>query len=439
MQKLPKRQLFYILIALGIADLLGAIDVTGVNIALPQITRHLNIPITVSQWIPNAYLLVLVASLIFMGKIGDIIGAKKLYVIGLIIFGLASLGLGFTNSVPLLIALRAIQGLGTAILFTMPMSIIAHLWEKREKAFAITASFFAAGMLIGPVIGGLLTSVNIGNYYGWHLLFLLNIPIIAIGIYVTLKLVPPISGKDKQYIDYLSLILLISGLSLIVLSFSNINRLFGVLGLALLISLYVYEKKNQDPMLDFTLFNNRTFLSANAVSFVSMIAVIGMSFVLTFYLQNTLNWNSTEAGLALLPVPIVTGIFSVIGSNIKSWKTGAIISSILTTAGLLVLVFVSPDIPYYFGILPAMILLGAGSGILMTLIFAAILGSAPINKSGSASGILNTLQQLGGLIGIAVVSSLVLNYKTSFFLLAVISLLGIFAAFFVKNQNRIYK
>lgn len=133
--KLNRKTLLIILIGLAIADLLGAIDSTGVNIALPTITRDLGIPIVISQWIPNAYTLVLVSMLIFMGRLGDIIGSKKLYIIGLIIFGSASLALGFINTTYPLIIVRGLQGLGTAILYTMPMAIIAHLWKEREKSF----------------------------------------------------------------------------------------------------------------------------------------------------------------------------------------------------------------------------------------------------------------------------------------------------------------
>ncbi|MDH4359098.1 MAG: MFS transporter, partial [Candidatus Berkelbacteria bacterium] len=189
---MKNKHLVIILIGLALADLLGAIDATGVNIALPTITKNLDIPIVLAQWIPNSYTLVLVGALIFMGKVGDIIGPKKLYLIGLSLFGLTSLALGFINDAPLLIAIRALQGLGTAILYTMPMSIIAHLWKEREKAFAVTASFFAAGMLVGPLIGGFLTGLNFGNFHGWHLIFLLNVPFIIFGIIVAAKFIPKI-------------------------------------------------------------------------------------------------------------------------------------------------------------------------------------------------------------------------------------------------------
>jgi len=435
--KPSNKTLLIILIGLAIADLLGAIDATGVNIALPKITRDLNIPIIISQWIPNAYTLMLVATLILMGKIGDMIGAKKLYIFGLIIFGVASLALGFINNAYGLITIRALQGLGTAILYTMPMAIIAHLWKEREKAFGVTATFFAIGMLIGPLIGGILTNIELPWLHGWHLLFLLNIPFIIFGLIVAAKFIPKIEGAGRQKIDYLSLLLLLGGLGLIVLSFSMINRLFVIAGLILLLALYFYEKKVQKPLLDFSLFKNRTFTSANLLSFFAMVTIIGMSFVLTFYLQDILKWNSMQAGIAFIPIPIATAIFAMLGGRIKNWKLGAFLTGILILAGIVVLTQINPSISYYKGVLIGLILISAGSGILMSTMFAAILGSAPTEKSGNASGILNTLQQMGGLIGIAIVASIVLNYKLAFEILSLVALAGLISAFFVKNNVKL--
>lgn len=430
-----KKKLTIILIGLAIADLLGAIDTTGVNIALPKITKDLAIPVIISQWIPNAYTLILVTMLIFIGRVGDMIGAKRLYLYGLFLFGLTSVILGITNSVPVLIGARALQGLGTAILYTMPMSIIAHLWKEREKAFSVTASFFALGMLVGPIVGGFLTNMDFGNFHGWHLLFLLNIPFIIFGLIVAGKFIPKIEPRTKIRIDFFSLILLFGGLVLIVLSLTMINKLYVIAGLLLLISLYFYEKKNTKPLLDLGLFHNQTFTAANLLSFSTMVSIIGMSFVLTFYLQDILKWNSMQAGLAMLPVPVVTGVVAALSGRLKNWKLGAFLSSIPILLGLLILTFVNPSIPYYKLILPAMVFIAAGSGVLMTTMFAAILGSAPTEKSGSASGILNTLQQLGGLIGIALVAAIVLNYKLSFSILVVAALAGVIAAFFVQKKE----
>lgn len=429
-----KKHLLIILIGLAIADLLGAIDATGVNIALPTITKDLGIPIVISQWIPNAYTLVLVSMLIFMGRLGDIIGVKRLYIIGLIIFGSASIALGFINSTYPLIIIRGLQGLGTAILYTMPMAIIAHLWQEREKAFAVTASFFAAGMLVGPLIGGLLTGINLGNFHGWHFIFLLNIPFIIFGIIIAAKFIPVLPSKQEK-MDYLSILLLFGALILIVLSLSIISRYYLIAGAALLAALYLYERRIEFPLVDFALFRNRTFTAANLVSFFAMVTIIGMSFVLTFYLQDILGWSSTKAGLAFIPVPVATGIVSAFSGKIKNWKLGAFLSSGLILIGITILSLINPSVSYYKLILPGIVLISAGSGILMTVMFAAILGSAPTEKSGSASGILNTLQQLGGLIGIALVASYVLHYKLAFSVLVFAALSGFIAAFFVKKQT----
>lgn len=430
-----KKTLTLILIGLAVADLLGAIDATGVNIALPNITRDLGIPISLSQWIPNAYTLVLVSTLLFMGKLGDIVGVKKLYIIGLAIFGVASLVLGFINNPYALIIVRALQGLGTAILYTMPMSIIAHLWKEREKAFAVTASFFAGGMLLGPIIGGLFTNFDFGNFHGWHLLFLLNIPFIVFGLIISAKYIPQLVHEKTAKLDILSIVLLFAGLITIVLSLTMISRFYAIAGLIILVTLYYYERRVRHPLLDINLFKNSTFTAANLVSFSTMVSVIGMSFVLTFYLQDIVGWNSMTAGLAMLPVPIATGVVAAISGKLRNWKLGAILTAVLTSMGLALFVFADPSISYFKLVLPALIVIAAGSGFLMTAGFASILGSAPTEKSGSASGILNTLQQLGSLIGIALVASITLKYNLAFTVLLIASLLGLISAFFVKNRK----
>lgn len=433
---MPKKHLILILIGLAIADLLGAIDATGVNIALPKITRDLDIPVTISQWIPNAYTLILVSTLLFFGKIGDLIGVKKLYLIGLIIFGTSSAILGFINQPYLLIVVRGLQGLGTAILYTMPMAIIAHLWHEREKAFSVTASFFAGGMLVGPLIGGVLTNYDFGNFHGWHLLFLLNIPFIIFGLIVAAKFIPVLPSQ-KTKIDFLSVLMLLAGLGVIILSLTIISKWFLFAGLGVLLLLYFYERRIANPLLDFSLFRNRTFTAFNIVSALAMVTIIGMSFVLTFYLQDILKWNSLQAGLAMLPVPVATGIVSALAGRMKNWRLAAFLTSGLILVGILLLTQVHPNIAYYKLILPAMVLIAAGSGFLMTVGFAAILGSAPTEKSGMASGVLNTLQQLGGLIGIALVAAIVLNYSLAFYVLVIAALVGLIAAFFVQKRENL--
>ena len=434
---MKKNNLALILVALATADLLGAIDSTALNVALPKITSTLGISISLAQWIPNAFTLALIVFLIFMGKLGDKIGSKKLYIAGLSLFGLSSLILGFVSNIEVMIILRVIQGVATAILYTMPMAIIAHLWKEREKAFAVTSGTFAAGMLVGPIIGGLLANMNFGQFYGWHLLFLINVPLVISGLYISIKHIPELPANKEAKLDYISIILLALGLITIALSLSQINKLYIILGLIFLIILYYYQKRLKNSLLDFHLFQNQNFTASNIISFISMVSVIGMSFVLTFYLQNTLGWSPLQAGLALLPVPIFTGIFSMIGGQLKNWKVGGFLSSGLILLGLIVLTQINPSLSYYYGVLPALILIAAGSGFLMTTIFASIIGSAPTEKSGSASGILNTIQQFGSLVGIALISAIALEYKHAFIILAFSAIIGLVAAFFVKNKSEL--
>lgn len=429
-----KKNSIYILIALGLVDFLGAIDLTGIIVALPKMTQDLNLTVPISQWILNAYTLTLVASLILFGKLGDIVGPKKLFKIGLIIFGLASLMLGFANSILPIILIRAIQGIGTAILFTMSTTIVAHLWEEKEKAFAVTASFFSIGMLIGPVIGGLFAGLTFGNFQGWHLFFLMNVPLIIIALILANKFVPNIETTEKRKIDYFSSFLLFVFLGLLVFFLSTMKSYALVGSIFALIAFIFYDKSLKNPTFDFHLFRENNFLFANLLSFFIMVSTIGLSLALTFYFQEKLGWSPIQTGLAILPVPLVTVIFSIIGGKIKSRKLGAFLSASLVFTGILVIWLIGASVPYTKGILIGLILVGAGSGLLMTSVVSTILYAVEREKYGVASGILNTIQELGGLVGIALISAVVLNYSKWAMILVLISLIGLIFSFFIRKR-----
>lgn len=436
--QMPKYKYSLILIALAVADLLGAIDSTSVNIALPRIRDDLGISILKAQWIPNAFTLALVTTLILFGKIGDKYGYKKVYIIGLIIFGLSSLVLVLSEIPDLIIIARMMQGFSTAILYTMPMAIIAHLWKEKEKAFAVTSSIFALGMLIGPLIGGVFSDITIHGWSGWHLIFLVNIPLVLAGILTTIKCVPTIPKTPAIRINVTSVLLLILGIGLCTLSFSVLNSYFFLIGLVFIILLILVERKADNHLIDLTLFN-RTFSSVNIISFVMMVSVIGMSYVLTFYLQDNLGWSSTKTGMSLLPVPIITGIFSIVGGRIKNWRIAGFMTSISVFLGMLLLSTIPENSinTYWRYVFPGLAFVSAGSGILMSSLFAAMISSVPKDKSGNASGVINTIQQLGALLGIAIIAGIVMRFRLSFGSLSIIALVGVMASFFVTNNNKI--
>ncbi len=424
-----------LLVSLGVADFLGAIDSTSVTVALPTISRDLHIGLSLLQWIPSAYILVLTCSLLFIGRLGDRIGVKKMYVVGLGLFGAASLALGFINSVPLLIAFRAVQGLGTAILYTMPMAIIRTIWHERsEKAFAVTSSMFAAGMIVGPVIGGVLASQMVFGVSGWHYIFLINVPFVVLGILAVQKVVPRIDPQRTPLGSMPNAAVLLASLGATVYALAAAQWIWVVPGILLFVLFMYLEALATHPVVPLTLFKNVTFSAANLISFTTMVSVIGISIILSFYLQDVRGYSPIQTAIAVLPVSLSTIIFSFAASALRSWRVGGFMCAVLIFLGMCMLQGISSDSSYYVTVLPAVILLGAGSSFLMTTLFSAILGSADVQHAGSASGILNTIQNLASLISIAVVTPMVHNYQLALGILLVVSVLGIIPAFWIRTH-----
>ena len=427
MQNNKIKNTILILAGLGFADLLGAIDSTGLSVVLPKLTNDLHISVFVSQWIPNIYVLSMVSLLLISGKIADKYGPKKIYISGLILFGLSSLLLGFVEHPYLMIFLRAIQGIGTAILYTAPMSIIAQIWDEPEKAFAVTASFFGIGMILGPVVGGLFGGLNFGSYFGWHLLFLINVPVVLAAIWIVVKNIPEIKAQNLVTVRPRFAILLALLFGLLALSFSNIPRYFSIIATALLAILFYvdYRKTAQNRFIGYEIFRSKDFVLGNIISFFEMVILMSLSYLLVFYFEKNIGWSTQQAGLAILPVPLFTIIFSVVGGNMKNRRLGALLSNLLIFCGIVLLLFSIGRFGYYSLPVVGVMLLGSGSGLLMTSIFALIMSSAPNQKSGEASGILNTFQQMGSLIGVAMIIPLLEKVNLSIMITAIISLVSL--------------
>jgi len=425
-----------VLISIALADLLAAIDVTGVNVAVPQIARHLHVPPSLAQWVPNAYTLAMVSLLILAGKIGDRYGHRRLYLWGLVVFGLGSLGCGVSASLTQLAALRFFQGIGSAILYTCGWALIAHLWEDREKAFAVTAAFFSLGVVIGPPVAGWLAGISLGGFAGWHLVFLINIPVVLVALAVAAVFTPSIQRDETARASILSAGLLMFGLMSLVQALSHPGQYAAWAGAAaLLLALLFSERSVKAKLLETALFQSRTFTAANAVSMLIMVVVTGFSFVATFFMQDTLKYSSLSTGLRMLPVPAMMVIFAGIGSQVRQWRRGAIASGILAVVALGYLLINGGRGSYWTGFFIAFCLLGAGGGLLMTSVVSAVMGSAPSAKAGTASGLLNTFQQIGALVGVAAVAGIIGNFRLASGLLTAAALGALAAALLMEPRH----
>jgi len=424
-----------VLVSIALADLLAAIDTTGVSVAVPQIARHLHVPPSSAQWVVNGFGLAMVSLLILAGKVGDRYGHRKLYLWGLAIFGLGSLGCGVSTYLTQLTVLRFIQGVGGAILYTCGWALIARLWEDREKAFAVTAAFFAIGVITGPPLAGWLAGLTVAGFAGWHFIFLINIPVVVAALIIAYRFTPHVDTDPSARASILSVALLMVSLMLLVQALSHPGQFgvwaaAGVSGLAFVLS----EQRGHEKLLDTDLFRNRTFVSANMASMLLMLAVSGFSFASMFFMQYALGYSSLSAGVRMLPVPIFMAAFAGVGSQIHQWRRGAIATGLLSVAALGWLLINGGRGSYWTGLFPTFILLGAGGGLLMTSVVSAVMGSAPAAKAGTASGLLNTLQQIGALIGVAAVSGIVSSFSLVVGILLVAALGVLIAGFLIEPR-----
>lgn len=435
MSKLTK-----LLIGIAIADFLSAIDSTSVSVAMPKISQFFHLTPSAVSWIQTLYIFALIIVLIPAGKIGDIKGHKKNFITGLWLFAISSLLIIFSPNYIALLVLRVVQGTAAAILYTSGNALVAHNWKNTEAAFGMTAAFFSLGLLFGPIIGGIFSDLSIGSWTGWHLIFAINIPFALISaILISKNCNETEKSKQSANFDYLGIIFLILLLGSLILKLTqpNISSLILVISLFSLMSLIIYEKKKQDPLIRLEIFQNQTFASISIFTFIFMMAIISLSYINTFYLQDVVGKTATQTGLMMLPIFVGMSVFAMIAGMFRNWKVSAILASMLLIIGMFVLNKVDPSVSYFKGLFWGYLLTAAGSGLMMTNTFAAALGSVQKQFSGLASGYINTVQQIGSLIGISFIAgqNIIIDYQKLYLYLLFIAIIALIASLFIKNKK----
>lgn len=428
-----------LLIGIALADFLAAVDSTAVYLALPKIASDLQIAGSGVSLINILYTFALVAALIPAGKLGDKIGHKRVFMIGLALFGGASLILTLAPTFATLLILRFVQGLGGAMLFTGGGGLIAHHWENTEKAFATTGAVFGLGMLVGPLLGGILTDLTLGSFQGWHLIFAINLPIVVISAFLLKRYAQETTQNLAIKFQFFGLLFLIISLGLLVTLFMQ-DQYRSLLLIGLIMSAWFFillERKNAHPLFELKLFQQTSFSAIALFTLVCMLVLNGLSYINSFYLQDVLGNTAYKAGLMMLPISLGMAVFSGIAGVNKNWKRGALIAASLILLGLIYLSFVQPSTPYWAGLLPGYILVSAGAGFMITTTFAAGLGSIGKQFSGLGAGYLNTAQQIGALAGVAFVAQLdvIQNYSQIYLYLTFIAIIALVAAGFVKTNQ----
>ena len=398
------------------------LDNTVVNVALPAIRADLGISVSELEWTVAAYALTFASLLLTGGKLGDLLGRRKIFIVGLTVFTLSSLACGLSSSAPQLISARAVQGIGAALMMPATLSIISHTFHARERGMAIGiwAGVSALALAIGPLLGGIIT-----EHISWNWIFYVNVPIGVLAVIAAIVVVP--ESKDTSHEQRLDLPgLLTSGIGLLALVYALIEghqygwtsaRILGLFAVAVVAlgGFVLLEMHQRLPMLDLSLFRNGTFAGANIVAILVTLAMFGIFVFFPIYMQTIRGWSPIQAGAALLPWTVMIVIFAPIAGKLSDrvgsrWLMAGGMTVVAACCLLLSTVTLHST---FWHMLPAFLLGGLGMSFVMTPMSAAAMGAAPVAKAGVASGVLNTFRQVGVALGIAITGAIVANRAAS--------------------------
>ncbi len=392
------------------------LDNTVVNVALPAIQRDLQVAIGGLEWTVNAYTLTFAVLLVTGGRLGDIFGRRRIFLVGVAVFGLSSLFISASQSSAWLIAGRTAQGVGAALMMPATLSIISNAFppNERGKAIGTWAGASAVALAIGPLVGGFLV-----EHVSWQSIFLINVPIAAAAILVTLWAARESRDEGARHvIDVPGVAAISIGLAAFVLALVEANSwgwgspatlaLFaaGALGLT---AFAVIEHRAEEPMVDFAFFRSRSFLGANVVAFIVSFAMLAMFFFLALYLQNVRGYSPLEAGVRFLPATLVIMLTAPIAGRLADRigpRTPMVAGLVFASLSLFVQARLEVDTRY--GLLAgAFALMGLGMGLVMSPMSTAAMNAVHHSKTGVASGVLSMSRMVGGTFGIAVLGALV--------------------------------
>jgi len=422
---MDRRTRWLALIVLCLGDLMIVLDTTIVNVALPSIRADLGFTETSLAWVVNAYLLTFGGFLLLGGRLGDLFGHRRMFLIGISLFTLASIACGLSTTQGLLVTARAVQGLGGAVVSAVAHSLIMNLFTEpadRAKAMGVFGFVMAGGGSIGVLLGGVLTDL-----LSWHWIFLVNVPI-GIAVYaLCLRLLPADRGQATSgRLDVAGAVLVTSALILAVYAIVNGNdkgwtsvQTLGLLvsSAVLLTSFLVLESRVSAPLMPLAILKLRNVATANVVGVLWAAAMFAWFFLSALYLQLVLGYSPLQVGLAFLPANLIMGAFSI-GLSAKlvmrfGIKVPLATGLLLAAVGLLLFARAPVDGNFLVDVLPAMILLGCGAGMAFNPVLLAAMSDVEPSESGLASGVVNTAFMMGGALGLAILASLAASRTSS--------------------------
>ncbi|HEX2302396.1 MAG TPA: MFS transporter [Gaiella sp.] len=409
-----------VLVLVCLAQFMVILDATIVNVALPSIQADLEMSESGLQWVVNAYALLFGGFLLLGGRAGDLIGRKRVFLAGLVLFTGASLLCALATGETMLILSRGLQGLGAALVSPAALSIVTTTFREgaeRTKALGVWAAIAVGGGAVGLVLGGLLVET-----LSWPWIFFVNVPVGIVAFLVSLRYVP--ESKDEHVhksFDLAGAVSVTAGLIALVYGIVRSGEsgwgsgeVLGFLALAavLLVAFVLIERRSAEPLVRLSIFSVKTVRGADAAMLVVAAGLFAMFFFNTLYVQRVLGFSPLEAGFAF--VPFTAGV--IVGAGLSQKLVPALgarevplIGAALGALGLLLFLRLTPDSSYLADLLPGIMLTSIGMGLVFVPITLIATSGVPVDDAGLASGLFNTAQQIGGALGLAVLSTLATN------------------------------
>jgi EmrB/QacA subfamily drug resistance transporter len=408
----PNRWWTLAMVAIGTFMLL--LDITIVNVALPAIQKDLHASFSDLQWVVDAYALTLASLLLVSGSLADIVGRRRVFVIGLVLFSAASLGCGLATTPTFLTIARAVQGIGGAMLFATSLALLAHAFQGRERAtaFGVWGATIGGAVAIGPLVGGVLT-----DSFGWEWIFFVNVPIGIVAAFLTMARVDESKQPQGTRIDWLGAATFSAALFTLVFALIRGNQegwgsttiivLFAESAL-MLVAFVALELRAERPMLDLSLFRKPTFAGASVAAFAMSAAMFSMFLYIVLYIQNVLHYTPLQAGLRFLPLSVVSFFVAPVAGRLSTRVPARLLMGgglVIVGAGLLLMHGLT-DSSDWTALLAGFIVAGAGIGLVNPNLAQASIAVVEPRQSGMASGINNTFRQVGIATGIAALGAI---------------------------------
>jgi EmrB/QacA subfamily drug resistance transporter len=415
---ISRRDMRLTLAAMTLASSMILVDQTAVPLAAPHAIEDLHAPIGESQWLMTANILPLAALMVFGGRLGDLFGMRRVFLVGAVVFGLATTAMGFSQDIAWAIGARALQGAGAALMMPTALAIVSAVYPDESKGSALgilagASAFFAA---LGPVLGGALTAID------WRLVFLINVPLAAIAILITLRATPELSPQEgaSRDLDLPGVVTFALAVGCLIFGLSEGPEAgWGqaqtvipiVVGVVLIPVFLAIERRAANPMINFKLFRHQNFLAANVSQVLAGMIELGLGFLTPFFLLLVVGISPAAAGVALIPatIPIILAGPLAGKSFDRFGGRWPLVAGFLVLAASGVVLAVSVSQESAVALIPGLLLQGLGLGIVLTVNDPTGLTAVPPEDGGQGAGMINTSEQLGGALGIAALTAVELG------------------------------